>query len=101
MSTPEISKNLNARTGRRRFLSVFGSTALASSAIIFGSRDEAQAGNYACCYLVYAPSSYSACRSGRNYTWNCQWTATTGCSCCERMRADGTYYASAYSCSRV
>jgi len=86
---------------RRGLLAGFGATALATSAVVFGKAGPAAAANYGCCNLVYAPSSYSACRAASNYTWYCQSTATRGCGCCEKKNSSGRIVASAYSCDRV
>lgn len=89
------------KVGRRGILWGFGASALATSVTVFGTRTAASAANYACCNLVFAPSSYSTCRANNNYTWYCQWTATVGCGCCERKNSAGTIIASAYQCDHV
>ena len=89
------------KMGRRNILRGIGASALATSAVVFGTSKAASAGNYACCNLVYPPSSYSTCRNSKNYTWYCQWTQTVGCGCCERKNSSGAIIASAYSCDRT
>lgn len=91
-------------SSRRRFLARLGTTGLATSALVFGRTDPAHAScTRACCVLYVCPNtSFSACRSGPDYTWYCQYTSTRGCSCCEGgglgANWDGT---SAYKCDRV
>ncbi|MCM4080892.1 hypothetical protein [Paractinoplanes hotanensis] len=89
------------RFGRRKLLKGVGAGALATSAVVFGAPGTANAANYACCSLVFAPSSYSACAgASKKYIWTCRWTSTTGCSCCEKGTSPN-YTASAYRCERV
>ena len=91
------------KVGRRNILRGFGVSALATSAVVFGTSKAASAHykHYACCHLVFTPSSYSTCRANSNYTWYCQATPTRGCGCCERKNSDGNIIASAYACDRV
>ena len=88
------------KAARRTVLGGFGAAALGSATTVFGTQT-AQAYDDACCYLAYAPGNYNNCMSGRHYAWSCQWTQTVYCSCCERKRDDGTYYASAYHCEHI
>jgi hypothetical protein len=91
------------RVGRRGLLRGVGAGALATSAVVFGTSQPASAHekHYACCHLVFTPSSYATCRDSKNYTWYCRWTQTTGCGCCERIGSSGNYTASAYHCDRT
>jgi hypothetical protein len=91
------------RVGRRGVLQGIGVSALATSAVVFGSSSQASAHHlhYACCHLIYHPTSYSACRNAHNYTWYCQTSPTRGCGCCEKKNSSGDIIASAYYCERV
>lgn len=85
-------------SGRRKFLALFGSAALSSSAIIFGRPNAAHASyDVGCCHLSYKPDmSLSTCKShSGNYTWTCRYSTETFCSCCEWSSH------SAYSCTHT
>ncbi|MET8279892.1 hypothetical protein [Micromonospora sp. NPDC005174] len=86
---------------RRRFLGTIGASALATSAVLFGSPERASATyNIGCCHLSFVPSvSYSTCiNSPRYYTWYCS-TSTRTCGCCEVKNSSGTANVkSAYYC---
>jgi hypothetical protein len=85
---------------RRRFLGTLGASALATSAVVFGSAEAASATyRYACCNLVYRPTiSTVTCRATCNYTWYCS-APPRSCTCCERKScSSGAINASAYYC---
>lgn len=89
------------RVRRRRFLSFLGGGGLAAAGALFGVTASAEAaGGCGCCNLVYCPAntSISSCRSVSHYLWGCSMSASLHCSCCEKKRSNGSYYASAYSC---
>jgi hypothetical protein len=91
---------LRKKAARRSVLGGFGAAALTSATTVFGSQT-AQAYDDACCNLAYAPSNYTTCMNGRHYAWSCQFTQTVYCSCCERKRDNGSYFASAYHCEHI
>jgi hypothetical protein len=88
------------RFARRGFLSTLGAGGLTAAATLFGRVTPAQAASCGCCNLVYCPpnTTMSSCRSVSHYLWGCSINYYLHCSCCEKKRSDGTYYASAYSC---
>lgn len=88
------------KTARRSVLGGFSAAALTSASAVFGS-ETAQAYDDACCHLAYAPSNYTTCMNGSHYSWSCQYTQTVYCGCCERKRANGSYFASAYHCEHI
>jgi len=91
-------------SSRRRFLSWVGTGGLATAGLVFGDVPPASAtGATACCNLYVCPNvTFTHCRSGSNYTWNCMYTSTTGCSCCEHGGLGSLWDGhSAYYCSHV
>ncbi|HEY8472610.1 MAG TPA: hypothetical protein VIL37_08235 [Natronosporangium sp.] len=76
------------RTGRRGFLKGIGASALATSAVVFGTQRAAQAYTVGCCNLALPPSSWSTCNSKSDkWIWSCRHTAPHGTcyryQCCE------------------
>lgn len=90
-----------ARPARRGFLGIVGAGGLASAAAVFGTAAPAQAlCKRACCALLKCPNiSWRNCTRNADYVWNCKWTTTRGCTCCEK-RTNGRQR-SAYHCSHV
>ncbi|MEU2615148.1 hypothetical protein ABZ570_26750 [Micromonospora sp. NPDC007271] len=98
-----LAKAGTGSASRRRFLGGVGASALATSAVLFGSAERASATyDIACCHLRFVPSvSVATCRSGCHYNWYCS-TATKSCSCCEvKNCSTGAYTKSAYSCDNT
>lgn len=94
----------SGRPTRRRFLKGLGVGGLATAGIVFGDPSPAEALCYrACCSLYVCPNVTMAhCMSGAHYAWNCKWTSTVGCTCCEHGGLKPYYHGhSAYSCSHV
>lgn len=91
-------------TPRRRFIARVGAGGLAAATVVFGDPAPAEAlCRAACCDLYVCQNvTMSHCQNGRNYSWNCRWTSTVGCTCCEhgglKPNFDGH---SSYSCSHV
>jgi hypothetical protein len=84
--------------GRRGLLKGAGASALATSAVMFGTpgRAEADYKHYACCHLYLHPTSWSYCVSGYNYIWGCTWSNGRSYQCCERYHTMGWVERSAY-----
>lgn len=104
VSTVSRSTRIAEWVSRRSFMQKIGAGGLVAASAVFGDPSAAGAHyyHYGCCHLFFVPSSYSACRSTCNYTWNCQMSYTSGCSCCEKdTGCNGDYNASAYHCDHT
>ena len=73
------------RLRRRGFLMTMGAGGLAAAEVLFGNAPKAAAASCGCCGLTVCPpnTSYSHCRSVRNYTWVCSPGGNATCACCE------------------
>jgi hypothetical protein len=90
-----------AKSTRRRLLTGVGASGLAAAAAVFGRGTPAEAANWGCCDLYYAPPnmSYSTCTSSaRHWVWQCTF-GTVGpiyrYNCCEVTTPYGSYVGSA------
>lgn len=90
------------KTGRRGLLKGAAASALATSAVVFGSPGKAGAGeapcySFACCCLYFSPGSWSTCTTGNYYVWSCYYNPEHYVyRCCERLNANGNAIYSAY-----
>lgn len=88
---PDASEEVagGKKLGRRRLMTVLGSTGILASLGVLGSKSAAEAltlHDVKCCQLIYPPSSYTTCKAHATYIWNCfgeygglYWE----CACCE------------------
>lgn len=94
---------------RRGFLRRMGLAGLGTSAVLFGTTTRAAADGApycekACCVLYRCPNmTYDECRNtDPNYIWNCQWSTTYYCACCETGGLKPDYTGgSAYACQHT